>query len=120
MRTPPELHRELQQVLRDLAERISTNTIDAREMILGCRRILDIWIDMGGSSLDDEVVGFLAIESQTGHVLGGPLVEQGRHGEGVRFEPGSAAEAEEIEDCGRVFLQGFKRDVADLLTSDGG
>ena len=118
MATPADLPRELQQVLHDLAERIPTDTIDARDMILGCRRILDIWIDMGGSSVDDEVVGFLAIESQTGHVLGGGWVERGRAGDGVRFEPGSAAEAAEIEDCGRVFLQGFKRDLANLLAAN--
>jgi hypothetical protein len=87
-------------------------SLDAADMIVSCRKILNLWIAVGGSSLDEPVVGFLGIESQTDHVL------QKRNGardvDGVRFAEGSPEEAAEVEDCGRWFLEGFKSDVAAL------
>jgi hypothetical protein len=96
-----------------LAE-VDANSVDAPQMILTCRRILDTWMDAGGSSTDDDIIGFFAIEAQTSHVLGGPGVHSGRDGDHMRFEPGSAEEAAEIEDCGRVFLPGFGMAMDDL------
>jgi len=105
-----DLRFKLQAILNDL----DATPVDATRMILTCRAILDTWIDSGGSSLDDEVIGFLGIESQTSHILGGPGVLSGRDVDHVRFEPGSPEETAEIEDCGRWFLRDFERNVEEL------
>jgi hypothetical protein len=94
--------------------RIERGELTAADMILGCRRILDLWVEAGGASTDDPVIGFLAVESQTDHVLGGRSVQRGRDGDRLRFAPASPQEAEEVEACGRCFLGGFTRDVRSL------
>lgn len=63
-------------------------------------------------SLDELVIGFNGIESQTEHVLGGKRVRSGRDVDRVRFEPGS--ERLEVEDIGCCFGDGFKRALNDL------
>jgi len=105
---------DLKVKLKAILAELDANGIDAAQLILTCRRILDAWIDAGGSSLDDEVIGFLGIESQTGHILGGRDVRFGRDGDRARFAPGSAEEAAEIEDCGLFFLSSFAVTVNDL------
>lgn len=105
---------ELQKVVSALEARIANGELTGAELILGCRKILDLWIDIGGSSLDDLVISFTGIESQTGHVLSGKQVRSGRDVDRVRFEPGSEAERLEVEDIGRCFDDGFKRNLNDL------
>ncbi|MEA3029813.1 MAG: hypothetical protein QOG13_1138 [Sphingomonadales bacterium] len=105
---------DLKIKLRAILTDLKANPVDAAQMILTCRSILDAWIDSGGSSLDDEVIGFLGIESQTSHILGGSGVRFGRDVDHVRFEPGSPEEAAEIEDCGRWFLRSFEEQVDEL------
>ncbi len=112
--------KELRRVVRELKEASVQNRLAGAEMILGCRQVLNLWIDTGGSSLDDPVIGFLGIESQTSHVLGGPGVRAGRDGDRVRFKPGSKEEAVEVEEIYRVFAAGFTRDVEELSLYLGG
>jgi len=76
-------------------------------MIRACRRVLDLWIDGGGASLDDEVIGLLGIESQSDHVLRESRWGRGSGHDGVRFAPGSEAERLEVEDIGRFFSESF-------------
>lgn len=104
----------LRELVGALKVRCDSGEVTGSDVILGCRRILDLWIDLGGASLDDQVIGFLGIESQTDHILGGPRVSAGRDVDRVRFRPGSPEEAEEVEGCGRYFLDGFKRNVSEL------
>jgi hypothetical protein len=103
---------ELRQTMDDLLARLEA--ISLAEMILACRRVLDLWIKMDGSSLDDPVIGFLGIESQTDHVLGPGEFNSARDGDGVRFARGSPEEAAEIENCGHWFLDGFRQSVVEL------
>ncbi|HEY0012347.1 MAG TPA: hypothetical protein VGB79_05785 [Allosphingosinicella sp.] len=109
----------LRCVVEDLHGRIERGELTAADMILGCRRILDEWVESGGSSLDGPVVGFLAVECQTDHVLGGRSARTGRDADRMRFAPGSPQEAEEVEACGRWFLGAFKRDIRSLHASLG-
>ena len=108
------MNEDLKIKLTAILAELDASGIDAAQMILTCRKILDVWVNAGGSSLDDDVIGFLGIESQTNHVLAGRCVRSGRDGDHARFEPGSAEEAAEIEDCGRVFLGGFAASVNDI------
>jgi hypothetical protein len=105
---------ELKIKLRAILTGLRAKPVDAAQMILTCRRILDAWTDAGGDPHDEEVMGFFAIECQTSHILGGPGVRSGRDVDHLRFEPGSPEEAAEIEDCGRWFLRGFERNVDEL------
>ena len=105
---------ELRRIVLELKEASAQNRLTGAQMVLGCRQILDLWIDTGGSSLDDPVIGYLGIESQTSHVLGGPGVRAGRDGDRVRFEPGSKEEITEVEEIYRVFGAGFTSDVEEL------
>ena len=107
---------DLRSKLQEILAEIDAKGVGAAQMILTSRRILDAWTDAGGSSLDDDMVGFLGIESQTGHILGGPGVRFGRDVDHTRFAPGSAEEAAEIEDCGRVFLRSFEASMVNLRT----
>lgn len=107
---PIALSKEVAGLNRHVAE----GTLEASEMILACRRILNAWIAKGGASLDDEVITFLAIESQSDHVLGGSQVRVGRDVDHVRFEPRSQAELDEIEELGRFFKDNFKRGLDEL------
>ena len=105
---------ELRQVVSDLECRVDQNRLDGSTMIFGCRRVLNLWVDTGGSSLEDPVIGFLGIESQSGHVLGGTQVQAGRDVDRVRFEPGSIAERVEVDEIGRFFGDSFIISVRDL------
>lgn len=105
---------ELRQVVSNLQAKINQDRLDGPDLILGCRRVLNLWINSGGSSLDDPVIGFLGIESQSDHVLEGSQVQFGRDVDHVRFEPGSAAEREEVGEIGRFFRESFIMGVHDL------
>ena len=105
---------ELRQVVSDLQSRVDHNDLDGADLILGCRRVLNLWVNSGGSSLDDSVIDFLGIESQSDHVLGGSQVRVGRDVDRIRFEPGSAAERTEVEEIGRFFRESFVTSVRDL------
>jgi hypothetical protein len=105
---------DLRGVTAKLLASIAASTLTNSDLILGCRQVLDLWIESGGSSLDDPVIGFTGIESQTGHVLGGSQVRSGRDIDRMRFVPGSAAEHAEVEELGRFFDESFKRMVTEL------
>ena len=111
---------DLRRLAAELRTAIGESHFTGAQLILSCRQIVDLWIESGGSSLDDPVIGFTGIESQTSHVLGGPGVRAGRDGDGKRFEPDSAAERAEIEEIGRFFDESFKRNVEDLAVFLGG
>ncbi|MHA6722656.1 hypothetical protein [Sphingomonas sp. RS2018] len=64
--------------------------------------------------MDDPVIAFLGIESQSEHVLGGRQVCVGRDVDHVRFEPGSAAERAEVDEIGQFFRKSFVTSVRDL------
>ncbi len=96
--------------MNKLQSSIYAETLTGSELILGCRQVLALWIESGGSSLDDPVIGFMGIESQTDHILGG-RVNYGRDVDRMRFEPGSMAEYAEIEAIGCFFDTSFKRNV---------
>jgi hypothetical protein len=107
---------ELRQVVSNLRARVSQDQLDGSDLILGSRRVLNLWVNSGGSSLDDPVIAFLGIESQSDHVLGGSQVRVGRDVDHVRFEPGSVAEQEEVEEIGRFFRESFVNGVRDLAS----
>jgi hypothetical protein len=83
-------------------------------MILACRRVLNLWIKIGGSSLDDPVIGFTGIESQSDHVMNGSQVDIGRDVDNVVFEPGSDAEELEVQELGNFFQRKFNHAVEEL------
>jgi hypothetical protein len=105
---------DLKRVTVGLRASIQEDALNGADLVLGCRQIIDLWIESGGSSLDDPVIGFTGIESQTSHVLGGPGVRAGRDGDRMRFEPGSKAEHMEVEEIGQFFDESFKRAVKEL------
>lgn len=107
---------ELCALVTDLNVRLESGAISGAEMIRACRRVLDLWIDGGGGSLDDEVIGLLGIESQSDHVLRESRWGRGsgRDGDGARFEPGSEAERREVDEIGRFFGEGFAREIREL------
>lgn len=107
---------ELRQVVSNLRARVNQDQLDGSDLILGCRRVLDLWVNSGGSSLDDPVITFTGIESQSDHVLGGSQVRVGRDVDHVRFEPDSAAEHEEVEEIGRFFHESFVNAVSSLAS----
>src|SRR3569832_1500116 len=98
----------LKDKLRAILADLQANRVDAAGMILACRKIMDVWIEAGRASPDEEVIGFFGIECQPSHILGGPGARAGRDVDHVRVRPGSPEEADEIEDCGRWFLPSFE------------
>ncbi len=82
----------LQDFVSALQQSLARDELQPTELILACRQILDLWIASGGESTDDAVIGFLSIESQSNHVLGGNQVKVGRDVDRIRFEPGSGDE----------------------------
>lgn len=107
---------ELRQVVSNLCARVNQDQFDGSDLVLGCRRVLNLWVNSGGSSLDDPVITFTGIESQSDHVLGGSQVRVGRDVDHVRFKPGSAAEQEEVEAIGRFFRESFANAVNSLAS----
>lgn len=105
---------DLRAVTANLRASILEGRLTGSDLILGCRQVLDLWVKGGGSSLDDPVIGFTGIESQSDHVLGGSQVHVGRDVDRVRFKPGSMAEEREVEELGRFFDESFKRIVEEL------
>lgn len=105
---------DLRAVTANFRTSIVEDRLTGADLILGCRQILNLWVKCGGSSLDDPVIGFTGIESQSDHVLGGSQVRFGRDVDRVRFEPGSMAEEREVEELGRFFDEDFKRSVEEL------
>lgn len=112
---------ELSALVAALNVRLATGPVIGEEMIRACRRILDMWIDGGGASLDDEVIAFLGIESQSDHVLRERRWGRGngRDGDGTRFEPGSEAERREVEAIGRFFSESFADAIGELAAHLG-
>lgn len=102
------VEREIGALSADYVARIEANALTARDMILGCRRILDLWIEGGGSSLDDEVIGVLGIESQCDHVLLRPGQRK------PRFPDYDGNESAEIDRLGLFFAASFAREMQDL------
>lgn len=107
---------ELREVVSNLRARVSQDQLGGSDLILGCRRVLSLWVNSGGSSLDDQVITFTGIESQSDHVLGGSQVRVGRAVDHVRFKPGSVAEHEEVEEIGRFFRESFVDAVSRLVS----
>lgn len=105
---------ELQDVVRKLQRRIADDELQPAELILACRKILDLWIMGGGETTDDAVISFLGIESQSDHVLGGSQVKVGRDVDRVRFEPGSDAETIEVGEIAHYFKESFGSAVVGL------
>ncbi|WP_337847376.1 hypothetical protein [Sphingomonas sp.] len=112
---------ELSALVAALNLRLATGAVAGDEMIRACRHVLDLWIDGGGASLDDEVIAFLGIESQSDHVLreGSWGRANGRDGDGTRFEPGSEAERQEVEEIGRFFSENFADAIGQLAAHLG-
>ena len=106
---------DLRAITADLHSSILEGRLTGSDLILGCRRVLNLWVNAGGSSLDDPVIGFTGIESQSDHVLGGSQVSVGRDVDRLRFKPGSIAEQQEVEEIGRFFNASFKRIVEELV-----
>jgi hypothetical protein len=105
---------DLRAVTAKLRASILEGRLTGSELILGCRQVLDLWVKGGGSSLDDPIIGFTGIESQSDHVLGGSQVRVGRDVDRMRFKPGSIAEEQEVEEIGRFFDESFRRNVEEL------
>ena len=105
---------ELQDVVSNLQRRIADEDLQPAELILDCRKILDLWILGGGESTDDAVISFLGIESQSDHVLGGSQEKVGRDGDRVRFEPGTVAETIEVGEIAHYFKVSFASAVVGL------
>lgn len=105
---------KLRDIVGDLQQRVSRDELQAPELIIACRDILNLWLESGGETTDDAVIGFLAIESQSDHVLGGSRVKAGRDVDRIRFEPGSDAETTEINEIAYVFKDSFGRAVTGL------
>ncbi|HMI41046.1 MAG TPA: hypothetical protein VK485_07440 [Sphingomicrobium sp.] len=104
----------LRSLVRELQIQIDEGSLLPEQMIRACRQILHLWLRMGGDTTEDAVVGFLGIESETDYVLGGSQSHVGRPVDHVRFKPGSAAEAQEVEEVGRFYLEYFSRDIEEL------
>jgi len=104
----------LRTLVRDLQAQIDEGSLLPEQMIGACRQILHLWLRMGGDTTEAAVVGFLGIESETDYVLGGSQSHAGRPVDHVRFKPGSAAEAKEVEELGRFYLEYFSRNIKEL------
>lgn len=103
-----QVERDIGALAADFVARIEGQAVDAREMILGCRQILDLWIDGGGSSLDDEVIGLLGIESQCDHVMLRPGQRK------PRSPQYDGDEQTEIAALGLFFMGSFAREMREL------
>lgn len=102
------VEREIGALSADYLARLERNALGAREMILGCRQILDLWIEGGGASLDDEVIGLLGIESQCDHVMLRPGQRK------PRFPQYDGNEDAEIDRLGIFFAASFEREMREL------
>jgi hypothetical protein len=103
-----EAERAIGRIAADMARRLERGDLTAGEMILACRRILDLWVqEIGGSSMDDEVIGVLGIESQCDHVML-------RAGQRKPRFPEYRDESFEIESLGRFFRDAFAREMREL------
>lgn len=100
--------REIGDIATNLSRRLEREEVSAREMIMTCRQILDAWIDGGGASLDDEVIGVLGIESQCDHVMLRPGQRRPRH------PAYDGDEDAEIQRLGIFFREGFRREMQEL------
>ena len=109
-----QLTADLRAVTANLNKSIIEGRHKGSDLILSCRQVLSLWVKRGGSSLDDPVISFTAIESQSDHVLGGSQADVGRDVDRVRFKPGSMAEEREVEEIGQFFDESFKRAVKEL------
>lgn len=107
------VERAIGNAATDLTLQLARGEVSAREMILMCRHILDLWIESGGSSLDDEVIGVLGIESQCTHVMLQP-------GQPRPPIPAYDDEEAEIESLGRFFRVYFTREMQELSERFGG
>ena len=99
--------REMGHIAAELTRRLERGEVTAREMISACRHILDLWVGSGGASVDDEVIGVLAIESQCDHVMLRPGQRKPRL-------PEYSDEDAEIERLGSFFRNGFAREMRGL------
>ncbi len=104
-----QAEREIGRFAAELTRRLEAGEISAREMILACRNILDIWVEAGGASTDDEVIGVLGMESQCDHVMLRPGWRKPRF-------PAYDDEEAEIESLGTFFRDYFAREMRDLAT----
>ncbi len=105
---------ELREMVAGLQRCMAAGSFDGATLIHGCRKVLNLWVGGGGSSLHDAIIGFTGIESQTGHVLGGSHVAIGRDVDHVRFEPGSPTEEAEVEEILHFFKDQFGRELHNL------
>jgi hypothetical protein len=99
---------EIGTIASDQMRRLEAGEFTGREMITACRRILDLWVDTGGASTDDEVIGVLGIESQCDHVMLRPGQQQ------PRYSPDFDNEDAEIDRLGEFFRDGFASDMRNL------
>jgi hypothetical protein len=97
----------------EFSDRLERDEVTAREMILACRRFLNLWIEGGGASIDDEVIGLLGIESQCDHVMLRPGQRK------PRFPEYDGDEEAEIERLGEFFLPSFAREMRELVQRFG-
>lgn len=104
----------LRDVITELQRSIASEQLQPADLILSCRKILDLWIASGGESTDDAVIRFLGIESQSDHVLGGSQVKVGRDVDRVRFEPETEAETSEVGEIAIFFKENFETAVIEL------
>ena len=95
------------RIATELTNQLERGEVTSREMILACRRILDLWIEGGGASIDDEVIGVLGIEAQCDHVML-------RLGQRKPRFPKYDDEEAETESLGAFFRDGFIREMRDL------
>jgi hypothetical protein len=98
---------EIGRAAAELTRRLERGEVTAREMILACRQILGLWIGSGGASIDDEVIGVLAIESQCDHVMLRPGHRKPRF-------PEYDDEDAEIERLGAFFREQFATEMREL------
>ena len=101
------IERRIGRLAADAVLRFEQSDVSASDMILTCRRLLDLWVEGGGASTDDEVVGVLGIESQCDHVLLGPGQRRPRF-------PEYHDEQAEIESRGVFFRDAFIREMREL------
>ena len=105
--------RQIGEIASDQLRRLEEGVFTGREMILACRHILDLWVDSGGGSLDDEMVGVLGIESQCDHVMSHPGQRR------LRLSELDPDQREEIEELGTFFRDAFAREMRELARRFG-
>jgi hypothetical protein len=107
------IEREIGRIAGELTRQLEQGDVAAREMILACRQILDLWVESGGASTDDEVIGVLGIESQCDHVMLRPGQRK------PRFPEYDHGEDEEIDRLGDFFRDAFAREMRELAERFG-